>query len=404
MKRSTTKTLLAITLATATAVMLAGCAAQGSNDKKWTKAANNRWLGMRSQLIYNMAKQQFESGDLGQAEKSVENGLEVAPNDARLQLLAGQIALEKGKLERAYHLFGSVMALDKKEDKAYYLQGVILQRWQQYKDAYQRYQEAYNLKKDNVGYVLAMAEMLVPMNRTNDAIHLLAGKVSYFDENAAIRAELGHLYAMQGQYAKAVDVLQQASMLAPDNLQVQEELGLNQLQAGDTEDAINTLSVLLKNPKLDDRIDVQRELATAYQKDGRINDARNMYISLTQNDSSDPMDWIKLAELCWHQGDLDATLEAANQIIDIAPQKPDGYLLAGMVWQKRHDLGKALNMFDQAAKAAPNNPEPLLLRGLSLQQAGRQAAAEQAYRQAMRRDPSDHRAKELLDGIQGAKG
>lgn len=404
MNRLRTHGIVALLLAATASAMLAGCASQEANHKRWVKNADGRWRNMRAQLIYSMAKQQFEAGSLHQAEQEVENGLEVAPKNANLQLLAGQIALERGKLERAYHLFGSVMALDKKQDKAYYLQGVILQRWQQYHDAYQRYQQAYNLKKDNVGYLLAMAEMLVPMNHTNQAIRLLAGKLDYFAENAAIRAELGHLYAMQGKYAKASQVLQQAAMLVPDNLQVQEELGLCQLQAGHFDDAISTLELLLKNPKLNDRIDVQRALATAYQDDGRLTDARNMYVKLTQNDSSNPMDWIKLAELCWHQGDLNATLDAANQVIDVAPQRPDGYLLAGMVWQKRHKLNKALHMFDQAAKVAPKNPEPLLLRGISLQQAGRQAAAKQAYQQAMRRDPTDSRAKRLLAGLEAAKG
>jgi len=404
MRHSTTKWLLALTLAGVFASALSGCATDHNRHKEWVHKANSRWQNMRAQLILAMAKQRFDSGDLDQAEQSVRNGLQIAPDNPKLQLLAGQIALERGRLERAYRLFGSVIALDKKMDLAYYLQGVILQRWRQYQDAYQRYQQAYDLKKDNVGYVLAMAEMLVPLDRTQEAIDLLASKIDYFDENAAIRAELGHLYVMQSNYKQAASLFQHASILAPDNLQLQEQLGLTQLQAGQVENAINTLELVLKNPKFNDRIDAQRALATAYQQDGRLDDARNMYVTLTRNDQSDPMDWIKLGELCFRQGDLDATMEAAGQIIQITPHKPDGYLLAGMVWQKRHQLSKALHMFDQAARVDPNNAQPLLLRGISLQRAGRRTAAISAYREALRRDPGNSRAKELLEGINRAKG
>ena len=75
-----------------------------------------------------------------------------------------------------------------------------------------------------------------------------------------------------------------------------------------------------------------------------------------------------------------------------------------MVWQRRGNLNNALQMFDRAAQAAPTSTEPLILRGLSLQKAGRHAAAIEAYQEALKRQPDDPRARQLLSAVPDANG
>jgi Flp pilus assembly protein TadD len=70
-----------------------------------------------------------------------------------------------------------------------------------------------------------------------------------------------------------------------------------------------------------------------------------------------------------------------------------------MVLHKRGDFDQALTMFGEAANVDPKDAQPLILRGLSLQQANRQQAAEQAYQQALKRQPNNQRAKSLLEHL-----
>jgi len=98
MKRNV-KLYQVITLSAAAllAPLLLGCQDTLVKEKA---SAKNRWLELRSSMMLDMAKQQFVTGDLTQAEKSVKDGLSIDPTHPGLHVLAGRIELERGKLER----------------------------------------------------------------------------------------------------------------------------------------------------------------------------------------------------------------------------------------------------------------------------------------------------------------
>ena len=128
MKR-TMKLTQAITLSAAAllAPLLLGCQDTLVEEKV---DAKNRWLELRSSMMLDMAQQQFNTGDLTQARKTVRNGLSIDPTNPYLHVLAGRIALERSKLERAYHLFNAALALQPKNAEACYSQRLVMQRWQ----------------------------------------------------------------------------------------------------------------------------------------------------------------------------------------------------------------------------------------------------------------------------------
>lgn len=377
---------------------LAGCQ-QNNVHQEWRAQADERWLNVRSALMLEMAQQYFDTGDLDQAAKTVKDALRLDPNNAGLYVLAGRISLERGQLERSYHLLNMAIEHDETLPQAHYYQGLVLQRWQQYDEALTRYQRAIELEADNIAYLLAAGEMLVELDRRDEAMDLLQSKLTYFDQNASIRAAIGHLYAMQGRPDQAVRFFRQASLLDPESFKFKEELSLALLAAGQNQEAVELLKQLVEDPQAEGRRDLQRALAQAQTELGRIEEARAIYLKLARSEPSEAIDWVKLAELAWRQEDLEGTLYAAGRAISLAPQQHEGYLLAGMVWHKRKQLSEALRMFDRAAELAPNSAEPLILRGLALQQAGHRQAAVEAYEEALQRQPQDTRAQRLLQAL-----
>jgi tetratricopeptide (TPR) repeat protein len=380
---------------------LTGCQSKG-NHEKWVDDANNRWHETRSALMVDMARQQFETGDLERAQKSVREGLEIDPDHAQLQLLAGRIAMERGQLERSYHLFDRAVEADEELAEGHYYRGLVLQRWQKYKQARDAYKKAYDIKPDEVDYLLAMSEMDVQLGKVDAAIELLESKRVYFDQNSTLRAALGHLYNMQERYAKAATLFQEAALLDPSNERLTEELGLAQLAAGQAEQALKTLQGLLAKHPNKKRADLRRALARAYVQTGRMQQAHQTYLQLARSEAGGARDWLRLGELAWDQGEVGTALDAAHRVIDEAPNNHRGYMLAGLALKKRDNLEQALRMFDQAAERAPDQADPLILRGLALQQAGRNDAAAQAYRNALERAPEDQRAKRLLKTVDRA--
>lgn len=368
---------------------------KGAAHKDAVDKADARWKTMRSNMMLQMATQQFATGDLDQAEKTINEALEIDKKNDRLYTLGGRVCIERGQLERAYHMLGIAIETNAKSSDGQYYQGLVLQRWQQYEGALVRYRQAYVLEPDNVAYLLAVTEMLVSIDHIEEARELLEEKQAYFDQNAGVRGALGQVYLLKGQPEKAIECFKQASVLRPDDAQTQEQLGQAQAAAGKHIDAIATLEKLTARAEYANRRDVQMTLASSLLAAGRTADAKSLLVKLTRSNPSEVEGWIKLGQLCWSMEDTSGTLTAASRVIALSPRRHEGYLLSGLVWQKRGELDKALPFFDQAATAAPDNALPLVLRGLALEKAGRPAAALESYNQALQRKPEDDRVKKL---------
>lgn len=376
-----------------------GCVNKSGYHQEAVNSANERWRGTRTALMLQMAQRQFDAGDLEQATKSVGEAMSKDPENARLFLLSARISLEKGQLERAFRQLELAQQIDAQIPETYYYQGIVLQRWQEHQRAHAAYQKAYELEADNAAYLLATAEMLVALDRAGEARQVLEEKAMYFDQNAGIRTALGHLYVISREYDQAIVYFRQATILRPDDLQLVEDLAMALVSAGRHDEAIKELKRLLADEAYASRADLRKALAQEYQSGGRMGEAREALQDLKQRNSADVETWIKLAELSWMQGDLAATLSSANRIMSMAPDRQEGYVLAGMVWQKRGRTEEALKLFDRAADLSPQATEPVILRGITLQREGKHEAAAAAYQEALRRQPGDARAKELLASV-----
>ena len=385
-----------LTVAAAAVLVAAGCSSQHEKNKS---AAVDRYHNLRSGLMYSMAQQQFAAGDLEMAQKSVKDALMVDPDHPRLLCLAGRISLEKGQLERAWHLFDLSIQKDARYPEAHYYKGIVDQRWQRNDEALQNYQKAYELELDNAGYLLAMAEMMIATDRTDAALELLTSKLDYFDQNAGLRLAIAQIHTLRNEHAQAAEMYRQASILRPEDHKLQEDLAMGLIAAGQYAEAQDVLVRLMKQSEYAQRADLRRALASTQVKLGRNTEARQTLQDLTAQNAATADDWLQLAELCWGQGDNGGALAAANRAITLEPQRHEGYLLAGMAWQKRARLDHALKMFDRAAELAPDSAMPLILRGVALQKAGKPEAAAVAYHEALRRQPGDERAQKLLRSV-----
>jgi len=379
------------------AMALVGCGA--SNHVQHVNAANHRWQVMRSTLVLQMALQQFEAGDLDQAGKTLADAMQIDATNPRLFTLAGRVAFERGELERSYHRFRTAIELDPDYAEAHYFQGIVLQRWAQFDGALISYRRAYEIEPDNASYLLATSEMLVVLDRTDDAMQLLTEKMAYFDMNASMRVGIGHLYAMRGEYSEAVKYFRQAGLIRPDDQQIQEQLALALLKAGQAHEAVQRLEQLCQVPSLVHRRDLLRSLGESYLAVGRIDEAKRLFIKMTRSNPLDSDAWLKLGELALVQRDAAGATLAATHFKKLAPKRHEGYLLAGVVYSHKGNIQQALDNFDRAAELAPDDPEPLLLRGIALERDGRLTDAAQAYSEALRRDPSDRRAGQLFDRV-----
>lgn len=400
---------LPIAALTAAALLagLTGCNNTTSNHEKWVKEAETGWNAVKSKIAIQMAEDQFNAGQLGLAQKTIEEAMAKDMENPQLWMMGGRIALEKSELETAYRRLGKAIEHGEEREnysgkdkaKPYYFQGIIDQRWQRYDSAKEKYTLAYDRDPENVAYFLAKVEMMVQLDQLTEATAELEGKTTYFDQNATVRALLGHVYRRQANHEKAAVWFKQASMLAPEDMKLKEEVARSQMAVERYDEAARGLNELIGTSYGAKRTDLHRLLAESYAKAGKLHEAKDQYNTLTGLDRTSVHDWSKLGELSYRLGDEGTALQAANRLINLAPDDHRGYLLAGMVWNKRDRLDRALSMFDRAAELAPNDTTPLILRGIALQKNDRPAAAADAYKQALSIDPQNKRARHLLTSV-----
>lgn len=371
------------------------------------KNAHAKWNDVKSSIALEMADGQFNAGQLGLAEKTVEEAMSNDLGNPGLWLMAGRIAFENSELETAYQRLAKSIELGeakegyprKQKARPYYFQGIIDQRWQRYDSAKERYTMAYERDPENVAFFLARIEMMVQIGDMDGATKELEEQATYFDQNPTVRALLGHVYRRQGNGEKAAIWFKQASMLAPEDMKLREEVARSMATVKRYDEAARALMELTLSDYGASRKDLHRLLAESYTNLGKLREAHAMYTKLTAMDRTSVHDWSRLGELSYRIDDQAGALEAANRLINLVPDDHRGYLLAGMVWNKRERLDRALSMFDRAAELAPKDTTPLVMRGMALQKNQKPAAAADAYKQALEINPDDTRAQRLLTSV-----
>lgn len=394
MIRTPRKLGLTVMAIAATVMGLAGCSTTTFSQDK--DDAYKRWSEARSGITYSLALQQFESGELDKAERTVNTAIAASPHMAPLYVLAGRIAMEQNELERAFHLLAKAIERDETDSEAHYVQGMVLQRWQQFDRALAAYERSYELDPDDPVGLLATAEMLVRLGRETEAIERLRSKLIYFEHSAAVRVSLGRIFLRNKQLSEALVMFREAQTLAPDEPALTEQLAMAEYAAGDFAGAIYHLSRLLRLDQYRGRRDLRTALADCYQAIGKPAESRRILLDLTREDPTDVDAWIKLGQASWIVGDQGRLREAAKQAFRLAPERFETHLLIGIVCREMDKQEEAVGRFERASELAPDESLPHLMRGMALESLGRVDEAEAAYQTARQLSPDDKRARRLL--------
>ena len=382
-----------------TLLVLLGVGCQStSNHEKNVSAANKRWKTMRATLILQMAQQQFDAGDLEQAERTLSEALQIDRSNGQLYTLAGRVAMERSQLERAYHRFKLAIEMDSTLALPHYYQAIVLQRWTHFEAALDFYSRAYELEPDNAGYLLAMTEMLVILDRSDEAMKVLTDKMAYFDLNAGIRVAIGRLYMMRNQPAQALEYFHQAYLIRPDDLNIREDLATAQLRTGKPHEAVRNFELIRNHPNYANRRDIKRVLADSYMAAGRASKAKSVYMELTHSNPMDVEAWVSLGEVSLNQRDASSALLAATRIKKIAPDRHEGYMLSGIVWQQQKKWIKRSRCLIEPHSLPPMTQRRCFCWVLHLNKTIR-SLSRKAYAEALRRRPNDSRAQKLLGKI-----
>src|SRR5688500_1565793 len=184
------KTWLVAVAALAILLTATGCQSTKAKDKE--KAAA-RWNKARAGVMLSLANDQFKAGNLEQCRRTVDGAIKLDPQNPNLHILSAKLSIEQGQLEAAERQLEEARRVAPNAAEAYYLSGVVFQRWQKAQTAYEFYTAASDKAPAELAYTLARTEMLVDLGRSNEALSLLQEKANYFENSPAIRDAYGQL-------------------------------------------------------------------------------------------------------------------------------------------------------------------------------------------------------------------
>jgi tetratricopeptide (TPR) repeat protein len=411
------RTLVSATLT----ALFTGCAAE---HKKFVKSHEEGFASTRLSMLYQAADQQYKVGDLSKCRDSIRGAMEADPKHpfAPLYVLAGRVELEGGSLEVAATDLKKAIELDGKNAEAFYLLGVVYQRWQKFDEAADYYKEAADKKPGEATAVIAEAEMRIALGQLDEAKQFLSDKMFYFEQSAAMRIALARIASLQGDKAGAARNYRDAAMLLPDDKNLQFTYALALVDAGKYSDASKILEqlrydppVLPKAPKaekdaaeneaqaaISTKVSLLMTLGECYVNLGRPLDARDCFQEAIRAQPTNASAFLSLGKACLMTGDYNLVIEAADRVLRIEPQSVDAMILQAAVQQKQKKWSDSMTTLAGAAKISPKDPTVLCMAGISAIQLGKKDIGTQFFEQALAAHPGDAWASELLESVRPA--
>lgn len=378
-------------------LLVAGC----HNGKKLSQKeqARKQWNHTRASVLASLAKDQYETGNFDKCRQTVGEALALDPESSPLHILAAKLAMEQGALEVAERELGLARKCDPKNGEADYLTGVIYQRWQKPQQACDYYMSAADKNPTELAYVLARSEMLVVMDRQEEALQVLQDRTSNFEHSAVLHDAIGQILVQLGRNHEAVEQFRQACVLETDDDSIREHLGLALYYDRQYREAAEEIARLVTRDGYTRRGDLYTMLGETQMQLGRYRDARASFETATEIDPALASAWLSLAKASLQLGDQRRVELSIRKAQSLEPGNGDVQLLMGYLRLRQDRLADALAAFRKASALNQADTVSLCMVGYVLEKLGRSNEAVQYYGQALKLKPNDELASKLMASI-----
>ncbi|MBC7834855.1 MAG: tetratricopeptide repeat protein [Phycisphaerales bacterium] len=376
---------------------LAGCGGHGQYTQEHLNGAQEKMVLLKSGTEWKMAQQQFLAGELDKAIKSVDSSISMNPGVTKAHVLRGRILIEKGNLDQARMSFEHAIELDKETPEPRYYLGIIHERLSKFEEALACYEAASTIDPNDPQALIASCEMLVQLDRMDEAELRLAESRSRFEYNAAVRQSLGHIAVMRRDNEKAVQFFNEARLLAPDDATILEDLLRAQISSGHYAEAEFNIGRITDKPTAVRRRDLEHLRARCLVCIDRPVEAREILIRLTseKDGSGDVNAWIGLGNVAALLNDMARLRTAGNRVIAIAPERYEGYFLKALYLHANGQTDEAVSLLQKATRLPGASADSHILMGLIQQDRGELDAARTSFKLAVMLDPTNIAAAQL---------
>lgn len=377
---------------------LAGCV------NKSRKQAYGRWYKTRAKMLYGVAKEHLRVGQLDKARNKAAEALTLAPKFSAAGILLSKVYIEQGHYDRAEAELTELRKRHPDSAEVVYLLGVALEKQGQLDRALVCYKQAHALDTSNLSAVAAGAEVLVALDRIEQAERYIADYLGQADGEPGLYELAGRIAVMRKQYPQAVKYFQKARDIDYDNPRYAEALGAAQFNSRLPREALETLGGLISRKEYTAGAWVHTMMGDCYMTLGQPYKARDAYYLARNINRDDPNVWVNIAKAALALNDVPRAILSAGQALSLDPLSLEASILLAYGQIRNGNPRDAIKVLSRAAAANPPNGTLQCLLGRAFYAAGDEASGRRYYLAALRIEPDSKLARKLLAAAGGAEG
>jgi len=371
---------------------LTGC----TSHKEAKIEAHKRWQGTRARMLLGVGEEQFKVGDLSNARNCAKESLSLVPDLSAAQILLARIAIEKGDYAKAdRHLTAADSSLTD-GPQITYLKAVVKERQGKLAEALQLYEKARALEPNNPAPVLASAEVLVALNRPEEALELVESKATSVDESLCMYRAAGELAMLTGKPDRAVEHFRQVRYLAPEDPAIQENLAKAYFFNRQYGNSIALLKTLRTRPEYEGYAWLNSMLGSAYLATDAPREAKACFDRAVALDPGNPRHWTDQATAALHCRDLPRAALSATQALHLDPGAVEARIILGYALLAQGRNTQANQLLTRAVEKHPEQATLQCLLGRSYAALGDKKKADACYEATLKLEPDNTLALQLL--------
>lgn len=257
--------------------------------------------------------------------------------------------------------FKTVLELDPVNKEAYHYLAYINALDGEYGKAINNYKKALEIDPEYIEALEGLAwsyRMIEDYALSTETYR----KLSELDEeNLEYVICVGDICRLTDSFDEAIDAYNIALEIDESSIDAHKPLGLLLFEEDYYDEAIPHLRAVVETGADDG--DIGKKLAIAYQKTGRIDEAIQQNLDILEKNPSLTAPYLNLAAIYVTQQHFQKALDALNNYIERVPDSEVGYNRIADVYRQMKEYDKAVQNAQKSAELAPSKPEPYLILG-----------------------------------------
>ncbi len=300
-----------------------------------------------------------------EAEQNLDRVYAEAPKNPMALYLSGVILASRGEYDEAEALLNRARVVTENYLPALYVRGLVAYQLENNRIAIELLKKVLQARPSNRTARLALAGAHLRLQQPTAAYDVLLPLINQGQDDAGVLAMAAAILIAQGETERGRAMYERVAELAGvSGVDVVDDLvskvALAQFVAGDSENALNTLS-----------------LATSSQE-AQIRDLGVM------------------GSMQLRTRDLDGAQITIDKILEIAPQRALGYNMRGTLEFQQQQFERSIESYTQALTLKPDYYTALRNRALASMRLNRFGNAESDLKRLLEEEPTDTRAKAAL--------